>query len=183
MRFAGAKLFLCFLPGRRFLALVTAGAFFAASASLPALAFELFGHKFFEASDETAVVPDAQPYTLEFNVAGGDRGLAKAIENASSLSRDIKRPVPGAAGLIARARGDYGRIVAALYGRGYYGGSVAITDPGRPSGGASAGRDAPPPGAGHGLRRPGSALPFRRDPHRRNAARADDLQGQESARS
>lgn len=127
MGFAGAKLFLSFVPGRRAFAAVLAGAFFAASAGLPALAFELFGRKFFETADATAIVPDAQPYTLEIDVAGDDRDLVKAIRNASSLSRDAKKPPPGTAGLIARARGDYGRIVAALYGRGHYGGSVEIT--------------------------------------------------------
>ena len=127
MSFAGAKLFLCFVPGRRFLALLAAAALFVTSASLPALAFELFGRKFFEKEDATAIVPDAQPYTLDITVAGGNRDLEKAIRNASSLSRDLKKPPPGTAGLIARARGDYGRIVAALYGRGYYGGMIAIT--------------------------------------------------------
>ncbi len=124
--FAGAELFLRFVPGRRCLAVLVAGALFAASASLPALAFELFGRKFFEKNDTTPVVPDAQPYTLDFTVTGGDRALEKAIRGASSLARDLKKPPPGTAGLIARARGDYGRIVAALYGRGYYGGSIAI---------------------------------------------------------
>ncbi len=127
MWFRGARLFLRFVPGRRFLAVATACTFLAVSAGIPALAFQLFGHKFFEKSDETAVVPDAQPYKLEIKVQGGDRSLTAAIRDASSLFRDAKRPPPGTAGLIARARGDYGRIVAALYGRGYYGGTVAIT--------------------------------------------------------
>jgi translocation and assembly module TamA len=95
-------------------------------AALPAAAFTLFGHTFFEGKSETAIVPDAQPYTLEVKVAGGDKGLLKAIRGASSLARDAKRPPPGTAGLIARARGDYGRILAALYGRGFYGGTIAI---------------------------------------------------------
>ncbi len=127
MSFAGAEPFLCFVPGRRFLALLTAVMLFVVSASLPALAFELFGRKFFEKNDATAVVPDAKPYTLEVKVADGDRDLEKAIRNASALARDLKKPPPGTAGLIARARGDYGRIVAALYGRGYYGGTIVIT--------------------------------------------------------
>ncbi len=125
--FGGPRLYLCFVPGRRIVALLAASALFAASASLPALAFELFGRKFFETNDATVVVPDAQPYTVTLTVAGGGRDLEKAIGNASSLVRDAKKPPPGTAGLIARARGDYGRIVAALYGRGYYGGMVAIT--------------------------------------------------------
>ncbi len=124
--FAGAKLFIRFVPGRRSLALFAASAIFATGTGAPTLAFELFGRKFFESKDATALVPDAQPYTLDVTVAGGDRDLEKAVNNASSLVRDAKKPPPGTAGLIARARGDYGRIVAALYGQGYYGASVTI---------------------------------------------------------
>jgi translocation and assembly module TamA len=93
----------------------------------PAPAFELFGRKFFEADDEeVAVVPDAQPYTLSFSVEGADADLVEAIEQASALVRDEERPPPGTAGLLARARGDYGRILAALYATGRYGGEIEI---------------------------------------------------------
>jgi translocation and assembly module TamA len=122
-----------FVQGRRALALFTAAALFVASAGLPVLAFELFGRTFFERNDETAVVPDAQPYALDISVAGGDRDLVKAIRAASALVRDAKKPPPGTAGLIAQARGDYGRIVAALYSRGYYGGTVSIAIEGVPA--------------------------------------------------
>ena len=115
-----------FRVGRRVLALAVA-LLVAASSVYPALAFTLFGRKFFESNDETVVVPDPQPYTLELTVAGGDKDLTKAIRAASSLSRDEKKPPPGTAGLIARARGDYGRVLAALYANGYYGGSIAIS--------------------------------------------------------
>jgi translocation and assembly module TamA len=98
----------------------------AASTTFPALAFTLFGKKFFESEDETVVVPDPQPYTLELTIAGEDKDLGKAIRAASSLVRDEKKPPPGTAGLIARARGDYGRILAALYANGYYGGTITI---------------------------------------------------------
>lgn len=131
MSFAPAKAVSRARPGR-FLALVAAGTLSLASAGFPALAFELFGRKFFEANDETIVVPDAQPYTLELTVAGGDTDLAKAIRNASTLARDEERPPPGTAGLIARARGDYGRILASLYANGYYGGAIVISIDGRP---------------------------------------------------
>jgi translocation and assembly module TamA len=102
-------------------------------AARPALAFELFGRTFFEADDdEVEVVPDAQPYTLEISVAGADEALVEAIRNAAALQREAERPPPGTAGLLARARGDYGRIVAALYARGRYGGTVAIRIGGAP---------------------------------------------------
>jgi translocation and assembly module TamA len=129
---APANAVLSLLPGRRFLALVAAGVLSLASAGFPALAFELFGRKFFEANDETIVVPDAQPYTLDVSISGDDKALAKAIRNASSLVREEKRPPPGTAGLIARARGDYGRILASLYANGYYGGTIAISVDGMP---------------------------------------------------
>lgn len=121
------------IQARRSIALFLAGAFLAANAAFPAFAFELFGRKFFETEDETALVPHAQPYTLEIAVEGADKRLAKAIREASSLAREEGRPPPGTAGLIARARGDYGRIVAALYGNGYYGGSVRISIAGVPA--------------------------------------------------
>ena len=88
--------------------------------------------KFFERDDETVVVPDAQPYTLTLDIAGDDKDLTKAIRAASSLARDEKKPPPGTAGLVARARGDYGRILASLYANGYYGGNIAISVNGAP---------------------------------------------------
>ena len=122
----------CF-PGRRVLALAAASTLSLASAGFPALAFELFGRKFFERDDETIVVPDAQPYTLTLDIAGDDKELdARRSATASSLARDEKKPPPGTAGLIARARGDYGRILASLYANGYYGGNIAISVNGAP---------------------------------------------------
>jgi translocation and assembly module TamA len=111
-----------------------AAALFLAAVAGPAGAFELFGRKFFEGDGdaEVAVVPDAQPYTLALDVAGADPDLTEAIQSASALAREEARPPPGTAGLLARARGDYGRIVAALYARGYYGGTVSITVGGAP---------------------------------------------------
>ena len=113
------------------LALACAGLIAITASAAPA--FELFGLKIFESEDETLVVPNAQPYTLELNVAGGDGELADIIRSASALARDESKPPPGTAGLIARARGDYGRIVAALYRQGYYGGAVAIAIQGTPA--------------------------------------------------
>jgi translocation and assembly module TamA len=105
----------------------------ALAVSVPASGFELFGRTFFEREDETVVVPDPQPYTLDMTIAGGDGDLEDLVRDASALSRDLERPPPGTAGLIARARGDYGRIVAALYTQGYYGGSVRILIGGAPA--------------------------------------------------
>jgi translocation and assembly module TamA len=105
---------------------ILAAAILAGSAAEPALAFKLFGRSFFEADDaEVAVVPDAQPYELSFEIEA-DKELTQALKNASALQRDADRPPPGTAGLIARARGDYGRLLAALYAEGYYGGTISI---------------------------------------------------------
>ena len=127
----GRAIMSCF-PGRRVLALAVASTLSLTSAGFPALAIELFGRKFFERDDETVVVPDAQPYTLTLDVLGDDKELTKAIRAASSLARDEKKPPPGTAGLVARARGDYGRILASLYANGYYGGNIAISINGTP---------------------------------------------------
>ncbi len=116
---------------QRVLAFVLSGAM-ALCIAAQAQAFELFGRKFFEREDETLVVPGAQPYTLEITVTGGDDDVARVVRRASALARDEGRPPPGTAGLIARARGDYGRIVAALYAQGHYGGTVTITIGGAP---------------------------------------------------
>lgn len=117
--------------GYRAAALAAAGVVLLAATQ--ASAFQLFGHKFFEGkNEEVAVVPDAQPYTLEFSIPSADDDLNDAIEGASALKREEERPPPGTAGLIARARGDYGRILAALYATGHYGGTIEILVAGSP---------------------------------------------------
>lgn len=99
-----------------------------AGASLPVHAFELFGIKFFDDQsdlDAEAVIVDPQPYFVTFTSSEGG-GVESALRNASALLADQDEPASGAAGLIAKARGDYRRLLAALYGEGYYGGSVSI---------------------------------------------------------
>lgn len=94
----------------------------------PVAAFEIFGLKLFEdpnAVDATAVIADPQPYSVVVAV-NGDGALDDVVRNASALVADADQPASGAAGLLAKARGDYRRIVAALYGEGYYGGVVSI---------------------------------------------------------
>ncbi|MFC0012896.1 autotransporter assembly complex protein TamA [Devosia nitrariae] len=93
-----------------------------------AAAFELFGIRFFEDDadrDAEAVIVDPQPYSAEI-VTNATGDLDSAIRNASMLVADQEEPASGAAGLLAKARGDYRRITAALYGEGYYGGTVNI---------------------------------------------------------
>ncbi len=94
----------------------------------PVRAFELFGIKFFEDQSEIdaeAVIADPQLYsvTVSVNTTGA---LESAVRNASALAADSGEPASGAAGLLAKARGDYQRILAALYNEGHYGGTVSI---------------------------------------------------------
>jgi translocation and assembly module TamA len=97
-------------------------------AAAPVSAFEIFGIKLFEdqsEADADAVIADPQPYTV--TVAVNATGtLESAVRNASALLADEGEPASGAAGLLAKARGDYKRIVAALYNEGHYGPVVSI---------------------------------------------------------
>lgn len=100
----------------------------ASLAAAPVSAFEIFGLKLFEdqsEADADAVIADPQPYlvTVVVNATGT---LESVVRNASALVADEALPASGAAGLLAKARGDYRRIVAALYNEGYYGGVVSI---------------------------------------------------------
>lgn len=93
-----------------------------------ASAFEFFGIKLFEDQSEIdadAVIGDPQTYTATLETtATGD--LGNAIRGASALLADQATPASGAAGLLAKARSDYRRILAALYNQGYYGGAISI---------------------------------------------------------
>jgi translocation and assembly module TamA len=94
----------------------------------PVAAFEIFGIKLFEdqsEADAEAVIADPQPYSVNFSVTATGE-VENAARNASALLADEDEPASGAAGLLAKARGDYRRIVAALYNEGYYGGVVSI---------------------------------------------------------
>lgn len=93
-----------------------------------AQAFEFLGIKFFEEQSEIdaeSVIADPQPYTAELSTTATGP-VESAIRNASSLLAEQSEPASGAAGLLARARGDYKRILGALYDQGYYGGAISI---------------------------------------------------------
>jgi len=97
-------------------------------AAAPAPAFELFGiHLWGEREDEDAIdVIDPLPFTVTLRVAGGDAALHRQLETASSLWSDRETPASGNAGLLSKARGDYRRLLAALYAAGYYGPAISI---------------------------------------------------------
>ncbi|WP_237155176.1 autotransporter assembly complex protein TamA [Oryzibacter oryziterrae] len=99
-------------------------------AAQPALAFEVFVHRFFEAAPDAAadVSPDAQRYTVDVSVASPDSALRDAVEAASALwTAREDRPPPSTAAFLSQVAAEYGRITAALYREGHYGGAVDIT--------------------------------------------------------
>ena len=98
---------------------------------VPATAVELFGVCLF-GQCETAVSDkekfiDPRRYRLEFSVNedAPDR-VQDAVKGASQLWVGKDNAVGGSAGLIARAKGDYRRILAALYDHGFYAGTISI---------------------------------------------------------
>ena len=87
-------------------------------------AFDFFG--LFGSDDKPpAVSQTAIPYTLTFEVTGDAYGLKDAVKDASSLYSLRKTPRPTA----TRWRGaqsDFGPIIDALWGAGYYNATVTI---------------------------------------------------------
>lgn len=93
-----------------------------------ATAFEFFGIKLFEDQNEVdaaALIADPQPYSATL-VTSATGELEARIRNASSLLAGQDEPANGAAGLLATARADYKRLLAALYDEGHYGGVITI---------------------------------------------------------
>lgn len=97
-----------------------------------AAAFELFGYRFFEAPADPDISPDAQRYTIAIDTVGADDDLHAAVLAASALWADRDgTPPPSTAAFLSRVRAEYGRLTAALYREGRYGGSIDITVDGR----------------------------------------------------
>lgn len=85
-----------------------------------------------DADDTNSDIIDPKKYTVQFLVRGGvAEGVEDAIKAASELLRGEDKAVAGAAGLIARAKGDYRRILAGLYNEGFYGSDISIFVNGR----------------------------------------------------
>lgn len=98
---------------------------------LHAHALELFGRCIIGPCGDADAKADAElidpkRYQIDMKIEGGNETVETAIKSASELWRGRESPVGGSAGVIARARGDYTRILAALYNSGYYGGSISI---------------------------------------------------------
>ena len=100
----------------------------------PGAAFEIFGFRLWgkAAEDESEFeIIDPLPFTVEVTVQGGADDLTRIVERASGLYSGQDQPASGTTGLLARAKGDYRRILAALYNNAYYGGEISILLAGR----------------------------------------------------
>lgn len=109
--------------------ILTALAFGAAAlAAVPAAGFEIFGIHLWGPREPEAgfEVIDPLPYTVTLRVDGGENGLQGRLESASALWSDRDTPASGTGGLLSKARGDYRRLLAALYAEGYYGPTISI---------------------------------------------------------
>ena len=110
-------------------------------------AFSIFGIHLWgekEPSDDTVDVIDPLPYDVTFNVSGGEDGFEKRMQRASGLYTDREKPASGRAGLLAKARGDYRRLLAAAYAAGYYGPQISIRAAGQEVSELTLAADLPP---------------------------------------
>lgn len=98
----------------------------------PALAFEIFGLRFFESDKEEPETIDPVHYQLTFDAGTDDGDLREAIESSSLLKENEGDAVSGDLGLVIKARDDRDRILAALYEQARYGGVVDVRIAGTP---------------------------------------------------
>lgn len=99
----------------------------------PASAFKLFGvHLWGEKEAETVTEEVPDPVRYDVQLTTDDPELKKSLDSVSLLVSGKDKPVSGTIGLLSRARNDKRRLVAALYSKALYGGTVAILINGRP---------------------------------------------------
>src|SRR5579872_1205039 len=91
-----------------------------------ARAFDFFG---LFGSDESPppVSRTAISYALTIDVVGGDKALKNAVQDASSLYKLRKDAPPDGDALARRAESDFGPIVDAMWGAGYYDAAITIS--------------------------------------------------------
>ncbi|MCO6188084.1 autotransporter assembly complex family protein [Rhizobium sp. L1K21] len=116
---------------RRAAPLVAATALAVCLSGLPerAMAFEIFGMKFFEGDDTSDTLRDPVSYSVDLK--SSDPELDDFLEEQSNLVQDEDEPVEGSFGLAVKARDDRDRLVAALYEKARYGAIVNVTVDGR----------------------------------------------------
>jgi len=91
-----------------------------------AQAFDFFG--LWSSEDSApAVSLTAISYSVTIDVAGGDGGIRNAVMDASSLYKLRKDAPPDGEALARRAESDFGPVIDALWGAGYYNATVTIT--------------------------------------------------------
>jgi translocation and assembly module TamA len=66
-------------------------------------------------------------YAVTVDVGGGDSSLKNAVMDASSLHRLRQDPPPDGDALARRAQSDFGPIIDAMWGAGYYDATVTIS--------------------------------------------------------
>ena len=91
-----------------------------------ARAFDFFG---LWGSSETAppVSREAISYAVTIDVEGGDKALASAVKDASSLWKQRQDAPPDGDTLARRATRDFAPVIDALWGLGYYNAVVTIS--------------------------------------------------------
>jgi translocation and assembly module TamA len=100
-------------------------------AAQPALAFDFFG--LFGSDDEPPPAASVEGIVYDLRFEGvEDSDLRRALEDASLLHRLRQEPSPDAEGILRRAEADIGRLTDALWGTGYYDGTVSILVDGVP---------------------------------------------------
>jgi translocation and assembly module TamA len=90
-----------------------------------AVAFDFFG---LWGSDDTPppISKDAIPYTVTFQVAGDDKDVASAAQDASALYKLRKDAPPDGDALARRAAKDFAPLIDALWAKGYYDAGATI---------------------------------------------------------
>lgn len=92
-------------------------------AGAPAPALSQTGSDTLSASE---TIGEPIDYSVEFELLG-DSDLENALKESSVLWQERDRPASGSGGLLAKARGDYRRLLAALYAHARFGGVIHIT--------------------------------------------------------
>ena len=113
-----------------------------------AYAFELFGKCIIGEceNNENSDLQLIDPHTYSVDLSTPEEtpeNIVGSLRSSSSIWLGRESAVAGSASLVARAKGDYRRLLAALYNEGYYAGSISITINGREAAGLAAGDQLP----------------------------------------
>jgi translocation and assembly module TamA len=90
------------------------------------MAFDFFGLWSWDESPPP-VSRTAISYAITVDVAGGDKGLKSAVQDTSSLYKLRNDAPPDGDALARRAQSDFGPIIDAMWGAGYYDATISIS--------------------------------------------------------